>query len=430
MPPANHPWNQGGSLSGLQLPKGWAVVAILFLSPNWDIHLNAAYYQVQRRLEARWGSARIQRRGIAFRLAVLIFFWLCVPLIGTALCPAAELRLSPPGASKEGSVELVCELAGEPAAALQFDLVTAPGLHISVQAIVPDVIVSQSSLSAGTTRVLVLRLDGAELPNAGLLRLVASGTGMSASGSYALKFENMLAATARGDASRLDAAGTEIDLVAPGSTQFLPLWSAGGGWSTSIRLLNLSAAPQSPRIQLGDDSGGEAVPSASDATQLPPHGLRSVQIGPFDRSEITTGWAEVTLPGGVAATSQLEFVDAAGRRSAVSIPLQQNPNGAFALLFDNTKGADTYFVLLNPDPGKTVRLALSFHGEDGELMLDTVLEVPARRREFFRSGYRFPGIGGHTGSVRVLALTENGVYALTLQTSPDGALTLGMPIGQ
>jgi hypothetical protein len=150
--------------------------------------------------------------------------------------------------------------------------------------------------------------------------------------------------------------GTAPVLSAVGS---LAQIASGGGWSTSLTLLNLGAASAEARLDLrGDDgnamplplvypeqsAGGSQTGSTIDQTINP--GAQLI-IDSSAAPNAATGWAQLSTTGDVSGFAIFE--DLLTNYQAV-VPLETRNASSYVLAFDNTGGVATGLAIANPSP--------------------------------------------------------------------------------
>jgi hypothetical protein len=220
----------------------------------------------------------------------------------------------------------------------------------------------------------------------------------------------------------------------------------GGGWQTTITLLNLSATTASARISLYSDSGAPlAAPAVGQTTSsqytisVPPSGSASLVLP--DVGNAAGGWARVDSLNGVAVSGQGNFLFhrgggndwegsvplSSGTSSAALciIPLPQPASSSTLLPFDNTAGADAGFAIANIS-NTSQNIAIEFDDATGSVLLTDTLSLAPRAHTSFLFGDRYPTIKGHQGVFRVKAGSDV-VSVLGLRVGATGSFSSLIP---
>lgn len=226
--------------------------------------------------------------------------------------------------------------------------------------------------------------------------------------------------------------GTVPVLNAAGS---LAQIASGGGWSTSLTLLNLGTASTEARLDLrGDDgsamplplvfpqqtSGNSQVGSTIDQSINP--GAQLI-VNSSAAPNTATGWAQLSATGNVSGFAIFE--DLLTNYQAV-VPLETRNAPAYVLAFDNSGGVTTGLAIANPSPQAatipvrvrnesghpiaTGTLALAGQGHTSFMLTDT-LHGGYAQTAGQRGTVEFDTPSG--GQISVLGLRANNGKALT-----------------
>jgi sugar lactone lactonase YvrE len=195
--------------------------------------------------------------------------------------------------------------------------------------------------------------------------------------------------------------GTAPVLSAVGS---LAQIASGGGWSTSLTLLNLGATSAEARVDLrGDDgnamplplvypqlsAGGSQTGSTIDQTINP--GAQLI-VNSSASANASTGWAQLSTTGDVSGFAIFE--DLLTNYQAV-VPLETRNAPSYVLAFDNTGGVATGLAIANPSP-LTATIPVVVRDESGQQIASGNLPLASQ---------------GHTSFM--LTDTQHGGYAQT-----------------
>jgi hypothetical protein len=148
-----------------------------------------------------------------------------------------------------------------------------------------------------------------------------------------------------------------LTVAAAGSlirTGVIPQIAAGGGWVTTIWLINGSPATVQTNVVFHGDNGGALALAVNviqpAATQQYNASTLNLAIAPNTTAVVSTeplaalveGWADVLTSGALSG-----FAVFSNGTTEASVPLQAQIGTTFRLAFDNTNGASTGVALVN-----------------------------------------------------------------------------------
>lgn len=211
------------------------------------------------------------------------------------------------------------------------------------------------------------------------------------------------------------------------SHRVIPLVQDGGGWTTTIMIVNLSMSPDTYDLQFRTgflQPWPLAAPAASLQGMLAPGAIATIQTTGSPEAA-TKGLAVLTsLRGGrLGARAVLRHTDG---RPPLVVPLSPEREDRTILPFDNTKGASTSIVWVSETPFALVEF--SFLAEDGAEIESGQFQFSARdmmSQDHFPLAERFPALRNRKGVMRISASYPNaGIYedlfftAIALQSEP------------
>lgn len=196
------------------------------------------------------------------------------------------------------------------------------------------------------------------------------------------------------------------------SDQVFPHLAVGGGWRTTIVIVNLDLVATDFELRFYDQTGqplsltfrnppeGQIVTTTTVKSRLPARA--SFQYELVDSGPARNGWAILaydsaqTRIGGYATFRQT----VTGRPDFEAlVPLSALDDHRFYMPFDNTQGVATAIAMANPDPSRSNRVTLQFLGVDGvPIRTESVLLLPNGQTAFL-IGERFPQLAGRVGTV-------------------------------
>jgi len=166
--------------------------------------------------------------------------------------------------------------------------------------------------------------------------------------------------------------------------------ASGGGWKTTIVLLNNGPSSAQTRLNFFDDHGAPlplplsfpqgmpaAVTNTFTTTTLPGTELIIESQGPD--ATLSTGSAQLFSDGGVTGFLIFRYVPSG---QEASVPLQTGTAGAYVLPFDETTGLTTGIALANV-AATTAPIALVVHDDKGAILsTDTITLNPQGHMSF------------------------------------------------
>ena len=226
-----------------------------------------------------------------------------------------------------------------------------------------------------------------------------------------------------------------IPVTPPPTTQtvgYIAHLADGGGWTTSLRVVNLMNAPQRISVSFWSDSGSGLTlpilgigPTTGVSLDLPANGS-----GLLDTSgaafSVATGWA--TLEASVGNTSSFTASavfrsHSVGRQDSEAVsPMIIPSNRGFVLPFDNSGGFATEVAIVNIGAAGT--LPIIIRDGDGSILLNQNLPMGAAARSSFSLADEFPGAAGKVGTLEIGSAVG---VVLGLRFNPGGSFTAILP---
>jgi len=214
--------------------------------------------------------------------------------------------------------------------------------------------------------------------------------------------------------------------------------AVGGGWQTTLTLMNLSVTAASAQINLYSDTGAPLVVSASGQTgtnsqftvSIPPKGSASLV---FNTSSSTSsgGWINVTSLNGALLRGQGTFGYAAfnwlgvvpltpsGSNVSCIIPLPPAQTNTITLPFDETSG--TVFGLALANISSTSQsISIEFDDQNNVVLATDTLTMASLNHQSFTLDQKYPAVKNQQGVLRITAAYQS-VSAVAF-TDPNGSL--------
>jgi hypothetical protein len=228
------------------------------------------------------------------------------------------------------------------------------------------------------------------------------------------------------------AIGTVPVLSAAGS---LAQIASGGGWSTSLTLLNLGATSAEARLDLrgGDgsamplplvypqQSSGSQTGSTIDQTINP--GAQLI-VNSSASADAVTGWAQLSTTAGNVSGFAI-FEDLLTNYQAV-VPLETRNAPSYLLAFDNTGGVATGLAIANPS-SQTATIPVVVRDDSGQQIASGTLSLAAQGHASFmlndtqHGGYA--QTSGKRGTVEFDTPSGGRISVLGLRANNGKALT-------
>jgi hypothetical protein len=222
--------------------------------------------------------------------------------------------------------------------------------------------------------------------------------------------------------------------------------AVGGGWQTTITLLNLAATPANAQITLYSDTGAPLVapavgqaPGSQFQMTVPANGSASLVLP--DGGAGLVGWAQIQSLNGNALRGQGIFTHAQGGNiwaaavpltvsSASSpvciIPLPTPPPSSQLLPFDNTSGSNAGFAIANVT-NTSQAIAIEFDDQNNSVLVTDTINLDPFNHTSFLLGTRYPVLNSHQGILRV-KVSSGTAAILGIQIGGDGGIATALPI--
>ncbi|MGJ5817783.1 putative Ig domain-containing protein [Paludibaculum fermentans] len=211
--------------------------------------------------------------------------------------------------------------------------------------------------------------------------------------------------------------------------------ASGGGWKTTISLLNVGAATAPVKVQFMAEDGtlldlpmtitqaGASVTQAGGPvnTTLAPNATLLIETeAPV--STTTVGWADVQGTGTLAGYAIFRQRGGDGRDSEGTSPLETKGRTAVLVTYDNSIGFATGIALVNLSTAQASITAIQRDDSGAELSRDIIL-LPANGHMSFAVTDRYPALAGRRGVVEFQSDQAAGITALGLRFSPTLSFT-------
>ncbi len=218
---------------------------------------------------------------------------------------------------------------------------------------------------------------------------------------------------------------SEID---PGNGTMSQL-AVGGGWSTTVEMINTTAAPAPAQLTFSTSNGAPLVlplsysgtmTSASQLQQtLPPKGRLVVNIAGADSAAPQIGSARMASGTGVSGFIRYSYVPLG--QDAI-VPLETRQAAGYIFPFDNTGGAVTGVAVANSGSA-AVTIPVTLYDVTGTQVANTAVSLPAHGQTAFILGDRIAAAVNTRGSVQFTTPDGGTISVLGLRYPASGAFT-------
>lgn len=212
--------------------------------------------------------------------------------------------------------------------------------------------------------------------------------------------------------------------------------ASGGGWKTTLTVVNLLPAQNTVGLRFrGDDGGPLALPliitqqgisqpamaSSVDRTIEPGAQLLIESEAP-SASATLVGWVEVISSGPVAGFAIFRQRGQNGRDSEGTAPLETSRSSSLMLPFDSTTGFSTGVALVN-STNQAVIVTATIRDDSGAQIGLQAVALPAMGHTSFAVTDRFSTTSGRRGIIEFQNTAGGAIAGLGLRFSSFGSFT-------
>ena len=226
--------------------------------------------------------------------------------------------------------------------------------------------------------------------------------------------------------------GAKID-----NARIFPFWAGGGGWESTITLINVFESNIGYRLSFYAANGQPALVSyrtpdgrvtAATTIQGDLGDDSSVVFVIIDAGALQTGWARLDYDGESRIGGVLAFRQrVAGRPDfESSVMLTREDETPVYLPFDNTLGAVTSLAITHPSFSDNTDLQLRFWDSSGREITTRNITLSAGTTTAFSIPDQFPELAGHSGQLRIQG-SSGSLSTLALRFNSSGSFST-MPV--
>ena len=217
---------------------------------------------------------------------------------------------------------------------------------------------------------------------------------------------------------------TSLDAVLPlaASTKTISHIADGGGWRSSIILVNTDTVPASYTVSFLNDSGASYVPplALGKATGSIPVGGSTIIETADAASTLTSGWAQVTSSQAVGGTAIFRY-DPWSQEAAV--PLLTSGGVKLEIPYQVGTGLTLGIALANPSATQTANITEIIRDQNGNQLASRALTLAPLNHTSFNPTFPSTVAGGG-----VVEYDSNvNLFGLGIRSAPEGALIWHLP---
>jgi len=212
--------------------------------------------------------------------------------------------------------------------------------------------------------------------------------------------------------------------------------ASGGGWKSTLTLLNLSSTSSAVTVTFQGDNGlplalplvitqgaSSAAEVSSEITRVVPAlATLLIESEAPATSETITGWADVVSLGYFTGFAIFRQRGPNGRDSEGTAPLESTGRSGLILPFDNSDGFSTGIAIVNTGVDR-VSLVAVVRDQNGIVLGQYGVPIIARGHTAFVAGERLPASIGRRGSIEFQQSGNAPVSGLGLRFSATGSFT-------
>ena len=218
------------------------------------------------------------------------------------------------------------------------------------------------------------------------------------------------------------------NLPAAGTTATISQIADGGGWETTIILVNTGSTPAPVSLRFTQPfgtpwalqvAGTDGITEYSDV--IPAGGSRIIDTAGLSPA-LSQGWGQVITTGSVAGTAIFRQQLSSVRDAEGAVPLTLSGMQQFVLPFDNTQGFATAIALANEDPSQSTAVSVTLRDLNGAVVGNETVNLAPFGRSAFVLSSQFPETANVQGVAEFSAPNVT-LSALGLRYNPIGSFT-------
>ncbi len=219
-----------------------------------------------------------------------------------------------------------------------------------------------------------------------------------------------------------------VSVTDPGNGSMAHM-AVGGGWTTTLQLINFGNATGHAHLSFFDDNGAALVlpitsPGSTQATAsldplLLPNATLTLQSSGVDGSPVQTGSARLTSDGSV--TGFIRFTYGPRDQDAI-VPLETRNAASYILAFDNTNGLATGVAVAN-NTSAPINIAVTIRDATGAQLGLEIITIPANGHSAFVLSNRFTQTANQNGTVQFATPAGGQISVLGMRFLASGTFS-------
>ena len=211
--------------------------------------------------------------------------------------------------------------------------------------------------------------------------------------------------------------------------------ATGGGWESSIELINPTAVPATAHLRIYDDNGNTlAIPlvsvnsvinttSSSLELLLNPRSVLILQSALPASQPVEQGSVEVTSDEGIGGFVIFRWTLTG---EEVLVPLSSGAASSYGLPFDNTGGLATGISLAS-SAVQPATVAVTARDQNGLIVANSTITIPPLGHHAFVLTTEIPALAQLRGTIEFTPPSGVQISVLGIRSNPAGAFT-GIPL--
>lgn len=214
--------------------------------------------------------------------------------------------------------------------------------------------------------------------------------------------------------------------------------ATGGGWTTSVYLINNSASQITLSVNFYKNDGtplqlpvATTMPSGTGpmgpdlaglAAQLDPHSTLFIQTTGQSIDELS-GWVDVLASAPLSGYGIFDYLSWTGTQSEGTVPLVSSFQGTYESPYDNVNGVGTAVALANLSSTANTSVTARIWNASGAQLLVKTITLPANGHTAFALTDLMPAATTNRGIVQFSSDAGTSICGLGLRVSPAGGIT-------
>lgn len=210
--------------------------------------------------------------------------------------------------------------------------------------------------------------------------------------------------------------------------------ASGGGWTTTLTLVNTGASPTGATLKFFDNSGNplqlpltfpqgflNPVTTATFTGTLNAGAEMVIQSAGSISQPTQVGWAQILTSGSISGFAVFSATTGNSLQEA-TVPLEDRTPGAFVVSFDSTGNYVTGVALANL-VANSENIGIVIRDDTGAVLLTDFIALPAQGHTSFVLATNYPVTAQRRGTVEFDTPPNGQISVLGLRFNPTGAFS-------